>query len=125
MNQQQIDVILIEIIPEQNLYTQGHSLGIDTPYRKQTNVGFKRCSLEQELKRIPLTAETYAGRQANLGILLSLPIPDDTAILSIICIVSSFTISLMSTWDDLYFLGEGQWQNLTLFIGRKKKSTEY
>ena len=37
MNQRQIDVILSEIIPEQNLNIQDNSLGIVTPYRNQTN----------------------------------------------------------------------------------------
>ena len=37
MNQRQIDVILKEIIPEQNLNTQDNSLGIVTPYRNQSN----------------------------------------------------------------------------------------
>lgn len=67
MNQRQIDVIINEVIPEQGLNTLDGSLGIITPYRKQTN------ALQDAFKELNVKADTvdkFQG-QENAVVILS------------------------------------------------------
>lgn len=67
VNQRQIDVIKNEIIPNENLCTTDDSLGIVTPYRKQTN------ALQNQFKGTGVKADTvdkFQG-QENKVIILS------------------------------------------------------
>jgi hypothetical protein len=66
VNQRQIDVIKNEVIPQQNLNINDHSLGIVTPYRNQTN------ALQQAFKGTGIKADTvdkFQGQENKIIIL--------------------------------------------------------
>lgn len=66
INQRQIDIIQLEVIPEQNLNTHDGSLGIITPYRNQTN------ALQKAFKGTMVKADTvdkFQGQESKVIIL--------------------------------------------------------
>jgi hypothetical protein len=66
MNQRQIDVIMQEVIPQQQLDIENGSLGIVTPYRNQTNalqLAFKGTAVKAD------TVDKFQGRENDVVIL--------------------------------------------------------
>lgn len=65
-NQRQIDVIMNEVIPQQNLDTRHGSVGIVTPYRNQTNAlqsAFADTSIKAD------TVDKFQGRENDIIVL--------------------------------------------------------